>query len=288
MIVDRTGGKWLALLLLSGALLFSHTARGQEFSVMSYNIRFDNPEDGENAWEHRKDFLISQIAYHRPDLLGIQEGLHHQVQAMDKGLADYAYIGRGRDPGTEQGEYSAVFYRTDRLELLSEGTFWLSETPGIPSRGWDAALNRICTYGMFREKESGHRILFFNTHFDHIGAKARSESVKLLLKQARELNPENLPVILAGDLNLEPEALPIKELSLQLEDTRTIASDRAHGPEGTWNGFDLTQAVKRRIDYIFVSPGRFEVLRQLTLSETTGTGYPSDHFAVMATLAWRD
>lgn len=255
---------------------------------MSYNIRFDNPDDGDNAWDHRKDFLISQIAYHRPDLLGIQEGLLHQVEAMDEGLPDYAYIGRGRDEGTNQGEYSAVFYRTDRLELLSEGTFWLSETPGVPSRGWDAALNRICTYGVFREKASGRRVLFFNTHFDHIGAKARSESVHLLLKQARKLNPENIPVILSGDLNLEPDTLPIRELSLQMEDTRMAAGDRAHGPAGTWNGFDRSLDVTRRIDYIFVSPGRFEVLRQLTLSETTGTGYPSDHFAVMATLAWLD
>ncbi len=255
---------------------------------MSYNIRFDNPDDGENAWPNRKAFLISQLSYHAPDLVGIQEGLLHQVEAMDRGLPDYAYIGRGRDEGADQGEYSAIFYRTDRLDLIREGTFWLSETPTLPSRGWDAALNRICTYGLFREKASGRRFMLFNTHFDHIGTKARSESVALILRQTRDLNPDNLPVILTGDLNLEPDAPPIQQLSLQMEDTRIVAGDKAHGPDGTWNGFDRTLHVTSRIDYVFVSPGHFEVLRQLTLSETTGTGYPSDHFAVLATLAFTE
>lgn len=261
---------------------------GQQLKAMTYNVRFDNPGDGENAWEHRKDYLISQIAWHAPDLVGTQEALLHQLEDMDAGLPRYAFFGRGRDAGSQQGEYSAVFYRTDRLDLEASGTFWLSETPQTPSRGWDAALNRICTYGRFRHRDSGLRFYLFNTHFDHRGQQARQESVKLILAQISERNPEGLPVILTGDLNLEPEDPAILRLSRQMQDTRVLAGGSAYGPEGTFNGFDCARPANRRIDYVFVSPGGFGIIRYATLSDTTGKGFPSDHFPVLATLSWPD
>ena len=256
----------------------------QQVKVLTYNIRFDNPGDSLDAWPHRKEYLIRQIAFYAPDVFGTQEGLVHQLEAMDEGLPGYAFFGKGRDRGDRSGEYSAVFYNTSSLVLEREGMFWLSPTPDVPSKGWDAALNRICTYGRFRMSEGGRRFYLFNTHFDHLGEAARMHSVRLILEKIREINTDGLPVVLTGDLNLEPDSGPIRELAAQMEDTRILAGDRAFGPEGTFNGFDCTQPATRRIDYIFCSPGDFRVLRQATLSETTGRGYPSDHFPVWAEL----
>ena len=167
---------------------------------------------------------------------------------------------------------------------MKSETFWLSETPDQPSKGWDAALNRICTYGLFRHRESGRTFYVFNTHFDHIGEQARLESAGLILRKIQELNREGYPAILMGDLNLEPDSPPILQLSGNLEDAYVKAGESAFGPPGTFNGFDRNQPATRRIDYIFVSPGDFEVSGHAIWSEPYGRGYPSDHFPVMADL----
>ena len=261
---------------------------GQELTAMSYNIRYDNPGDGRDSWDQRKDFLIGQIAYHAPDVVGTQEGLLHQLQDMEGGLDGYAFFGRGRDPGDDQGEHTAVFYNTRQLELLEEQTFWLSETPEVPSKGWDAALNRVCTYGKFRHRPSGREFYLFNTHFDHVGEAARKESVGVILRQMARVNTAGLPVVLMGDLNLEPDSAPIRQLAASMDDAHALAGQAAYGPPGTFNGFDCTQPVTRRIDYIFIGPGSFTVRSHAILSEFTGSGFPSDHFPVMARLEFSE
>lgn len=273
--------------ILFFALLATHGALpAQDLRVMTYNIRFDNPGDGPDAWPNRKDHLVAQVAHYRPEVLGTQEGLVHQLEAMEAGLKGYRFFGVGRDRGDREGEHTAIFYREDRVELVKSETFWLSETADRPSRGWDAALNRICTYGQFRQRESGRVFYVFNTHFDHMGEQARLESARLLVRKIAELNREGYPVILLGDLNLEPDSGPIRELAENLEDAYSRAGEAAYGPPGTFNGFDCTQPVTRRIDYVFLSPGHFEVTGHAILSETTGNGFPSDHFPVMADLSF--
>ena len=135
------------------AVIFSIPATAQ-LSVMSYNIRFATESDGENAWSRRKEYLASQVAFYEPGILGVQEALPEQLEFLDEELEDYKWFGEGRD-GKDKGEFSAIFYNTQKFEVVDMNTFWLSETPHRISRGWDAALNRICTYGLFREKSSG-------------------------------------------------------------------------------------------------------------------------------------
>lgn len=271
-------------LLLPILVGIATTITAQDLRVMTYNIRFDNPADSLNSWTHRREYLVAQVAHYAPDVLGTQEGLIHQLQAMEQGLEGYRLFGVGRDRGDREGEHTAIFYRGDRLELLGSGTFWLSETPDRPSRGWDAALNRICTFGQFRNRETGQAFYVFNTHFDHIGQQARLESVRLILQKISEFNREGYPAVLLGDLNLEPASPPIQELASDLEDAHTLAGAAAYGPRGTFNGFDCTQPATRRIDYVFLSPGDFEVKNHSILGETTGFGFPSDHFPVLADL----
>src|SRR4030042_3072997 len=144
-MVNKT--TFITVLLLMTCCCF--TGYAQEINVITYNIRFDNPGDGENRWDARKESLVRLLRDHDPDVFGIQEGLIHQVRYLDSILADYSFIGKGRDDGIDAGELCAVFYKKTRFALLQQGLFWLSETPGVPSRGWDAALNRLCVFGVF-------------------------------------------------------------------------------------------------------------------------------------------
>lgn len=272
-------GRFLILLIMSFGVLTNIS--GQAIKVITYNIRYDNPNDGENRWDNRKSYLTDQIKFNEPEFLGIQEGLLHQVSFIDSTLPEYSYIGVGRNEGKLDGEFSAVFYNTTKFNLIKGSTFWLSETPEVPSKGWDAALNRICTYGLFENKYSKEKVWIFNTHFDHRGVEARRESTKLIIQKINELNSEKYPVVLMGDLNLEPNTEAIKYLSKELVDSR-YASEITFGPNGTFNGFDFSKPVTRRIDYIFVSYGNIEVMRYAVLSDSKECRYPSDHLPVFA------
>lgn len=270
-------GKYLFLLLMSFGILINISA--QSIKVITYNIRYDNPKDGENRWDNRKDFLVNQIKFNEPDFLGIQEGLLHQVSFIDSVLTQYKYIGVGRNEGKLDGEFCALYYNTEKFNLLKGSTFWLSETPDVPSKGWDAALNRICTYGLFENNSSKEKMLVFNTHFDHRGVEARIQSTKLIVEKINELNSGKYPVVFMGDLNLEPNSEAIKYLSTKLIDSKN-ASKIVFGPTGTFNGFNFSEPVSRRIDYIFVSQGNVEVLKYAVLSDSEDCRYPSDHLPV--------
>lgn len=261
-------------------LLISIDSISQSFKLMTYNIRYDNKNDGENQWSKRKDFLSSQIAFFEPDILGIQEGLHHQVGYLESVLTDYKYIGIGRDDGKEKGEYSAIFYKSDKFEVLKQNTFWLSETPNEISVGWDASMERICTYALFKDKDSKQQFWVFNTHFDHIGKEARTKSSELIIKKVNDNNKKQFPVILMGDFNLLPKSEPIQYLSENLFDSKTVSKLPTFGPEGTYNGFKFNEPIKNRIDYIFVSKKNIEVKKYAVLTDSKNFKYPSDHLPV--------
>jgi endonuclease/exonuclease/phosphatase family metal-dependent hydrolase len=256
---------------------FTH-AWGQAYTAMTFNIRYDNPSDGADNWVHRKQDMLDFILKLKPSVFGIQEGLAHQVGYLDSGLSGYKYFGVGRDDGKEKGEYCAIFYHVDQHELIKSGTFWLSETPHQISVGWDAAMERICTYGMLEDKSNGQKFWVFNTHFDHRGAIARKHSADLIVKKIREINSELLPVILMGDFNAEPEAPPIKVILDSMEDGKQIA-EAAKGSEGTFNGFK-GPTESRRIDYIFTSKFAVEEYNHMD-ARTRKNRNLSDHLPVI-------
>ncbi len=267
--------------ILALAICFFQGAIAQSYKVMTYNIRYDNPNDGDNQWSKRKAFLSNQIAYNNPDVFGIQEGLEHQVKYLDSIFTEYNYVGVGRDDGKTKGEYSAIFYNKERLSILSEGTFWLSETPNKISIGWDASMERICTYGLFKIKDSDQRFWVFNAHFDHIGNVAREKSAELIIKKIKEFNINNLPVIVMGDFNLKPETKPIQLFSKVLNDTKNVSALKPFGPTGTYNGFNFNKPVSNRIDYVFTSKKNIKVLKYAVLSDNKECKYPSDHLPVI-------
>ncbi|HRI60760.1 MAG TPA: endonuclease/exonuclease/phosphatase family protein [Saprospiraceae bacterium] len=256
-------------------------------TALTYNIRYDNPGDGEDAWPKRRDFLAGQLRFHAPDIFGIQEGLHRQVEYLSEQLPAYTRVGVGRDDGKEGGEYSALFFLKKRFGLLASGTFWLSETPDTVSKGWDAALPRICTFAHLHDSLSGKKLWVFNTHFDHIGKEARRRSAELILWKIKEKNTAGEPVILMGDLNAEPQEEPIAVLIRTLRDARSVSEEPPFGPEGTFNAFKFHDPVQRRIDYIFLNDTGLKVKQHAVLSDSRDCHYPSDHLPVLARLAWR-
>ncbi len=178
---------------------------GQEMTVMSYNIKYDNVNDTVNNWNNRKQAMVRLIKHYNPQVFGTQEALYYQTTYLDSSITCYAYVGIGRDDGTQKGEYTAIHYDSTKLKVLATDTFWLSKTPDKVSVGWDAALERICTYALFQNSITKNRFYVFNTHFDHVGKTARAKAAQLIISKIRELNTQKLPCILMGDLNLTPD-----------------------------------------------------------------------------------
>ncbi len=255
---------------------------GSDISVMSYNIRYDNPNDGKDRWNNRRNSIVTFIQNAEPDIIGMQEVLHGQLQFISNQITDYSYIGVGRDDGKIKGEYSPIFYRKKTLVLQESHTFWLSETPDSISVGWDAALPRICTYARFEHKNTQKQFWVFNTHFDHRGEEARKQAADLILRTIKEVNKTQIPVILTGDFNLTPDTVPIQQLQQQMEDVMygVLPSAKDYG---TFNGFELVPSESQRIDYIFQKGFVHKKAKHLWI-KTPQKRWASDHHPVYAQL----
>lgn len=264
------------LLFLIPAALFS-----QQMNIVSYNIRLNTPSDGENAWPNRIEMVTGLLQFHEADIFGLQEALYNQIQDIEKAFPGYEWFGVGRDDGEKAGEFSPIFYNKSKFILYEQGTFWLSETPEVPSKGWDAALNRIVTWGRFQSKVTGKQFLVLNTHFDHVGVEARKNSALLIEKKIREMTRDkNLPVILTGDFNLTPDQEPIILLKKFLKDSYDVTEQPPYGPFGTYNGFKIDADLSnRRIDFVFVHGG-INVLKYAALADFKNHRFPSDHLPV--------
>ncbi len=248
--------------------------------VMSYNIRFNNPDDGDNHWDFRKETIANFILEEQPDVFGMQEVTHAQLLDLIEEWSEYDYLGVGREDGMTKGEYTHVFYKTVKYKVLDFNTFWLSETPDTISVGWDAALERICSYAHLEANKNGKRFWIFNTHFDHRGEKARAAAAKLLVNKIEQLNFSNDPVLLTGDFNLEPNSLPIKEITSHFKDVYYSSND-GQAQKATFNGFDETSFGNKRIDYIFYDQFSVEEASHVALKTKWGR-WASDHHPVKA------
>ena len=238
----------LAMLQLSAQML-----------VGSYNIRYKNGGDSVkgNVWDKRCQVLCDQVNFMSPDIFGAQEVLHGQLLDMLARLDGYDYIGVGRDDGKTSGEYAAIFYRTDRLRLLDQGNFWLSETPDRPGLGWDAACVRVCSWGKFARQTGtdDDAFYFFNLHMDHVGVVARREAARLIVSQVAAI-AQGAPVIITGDFNVDQtnEIYSTFTGSGLLKDAYHAARLR-FAENGTFNSFDGNLFTTSRIDHVFVSMG---------------------------------
>ena len=268
------------LIGISIIIIGSSKIHSQSHLIMSYNIRYDNSWDDLNNWEIRKDKVIEIFTDHGPGIIGIQEGLINQIQYIDSSLINYDHFGVGRDDGKSKGEFCSIFYDRNRYILNDHSTFWLSEMPDHVSVGWDAALERICTYGLFKDRKSGDSFWVFNTHFDHMGLVAREKSSKLILDKMDKVNHENLPTILMGDFNSMPKSQPIKKIKSKLFDGLDISVKELNGPIGTYNAFNTDLPIEKRIDYIFVNDFKVDAYTHIN-DRLNDNRHISDHLPVL-------
>lgn len=254
---------------------------------MTFNIRYNEPKDGVNAWANRKTKVADVIRFHKADLIGVQEAQNNQLKDLETLLPDFAWRGVGRTDGREDGEYSAIFYRKSRFKLFETETFWLSETPEkAGSKGWDADFPRIVTWAKFEDKNTKKIFYLFNTHFDHRGEKARIESAKLLLARIPKI-AGNAPFVVTGDFNAKEDTNVYKILTgkedvgaFELLDARYVSINGHFGGNSTFNSFKELEP-DRRIDYIFVGEN-IKVIEHGILSDRWDGLWASDHLPVLA------
>ncbi len=271
------------LFLLSCLSIFSvsQAQKKAPINVISYNIRYNNTGDGINAWPNRKENVKALLKFYDADIVGVQEAMAEQFDYL-KENSDFDAVGVGRDDGIRKNEFSGIYFKKDRFVKKETGNFWLSTTPDVPSKGWDAALNRVCTWVRLYDKLNKKEFIFFNTHFDHVGVQARIESAKLIKQKIQELAPK-LPVVFTGDLNVTPETDAIATIKTFLMDAKEITTEAPYGPTGTFNSFDWNSPLKNKIDYIFVNKG-FKVQKFAVLTDSKDKRYYSDHLPVFARL----
>ena len=274
--------------LIALATACGSSAQRDPLRVMTFNMRYDNPEDGVNNWKFRYEEAARVILEQGIDLLGAQELLINQLNDMKCLLKDYTAVGVAREDGHEKGEHSAIFFRKDRFKLVDSGNFWLSETPEVAgSFGWDAACVRIATWAVLKDRR-GKEILFMNTHLDHEGETARREGVGLLLERIESL-AEGRPVVLTGDFNAKPDSEVIRTLlsSGVLRHTRDLTCE-VKGTTWSFHNYGrLPEEERPLIDYVFVNEG-FVVKTYEVLPETSEGKFISDHAPVVVDLCYEE
>lgn len=276
---------FLALILLAAFSSIFGQFGSNNVRVMSFNIRYDEPQDGVNAWSNRKQKVADVIRFHKADLVGVQEALLTQLRDLERILPDMAWCGVGRTDGKEEGEYSAILYRRSRFQIQECSTFWLSPTPDVAgSKGWDAALPRIVTSAKFGDRGSKKTFIHLNTHFDHVGQSARVESSKLILQRISQIAGK-LPFVLTGDFNVVESNEAYKNIVDGMSDARYVSVNPHFGGDSTWSGFKAIES-GRRIDYVFVRTG-MKVVEHGILADQWNGLWASDHFPVLAEIEIR-
>lgn len=258
----------------------------QSLTIMSFNIRYDNPRDGINTWNNRKEMVVETIISEEADIIGMQEVLLSQQKYLEEKLLDYDHYAVGRDDGKTQGEMGSIFFLKERFDVLTKATFWLSETPDeIGSKGWNAVLPRIVSWVKFHDRENDRDFFFFNTHFSHVGEEARAGSAKLLVNKVAEI-ARDYPVVISGDFNCTKESNPYSIITdenkgqLTLYDTHFISETEHYGGLNTINGFGR-QGKEAIIDYLFCNSS-FKVNSHGILTIKKDSVFISDHYPVVA------
>ena len=270
-----------ALLLFTiGSLAAKEPVKPASVTTMTFNIRYGTAEDGTNSWYYRGGAVMEMISDQKPDIIGMQEVLRDQMDVLKEYL-DYKCIGVGREDGKKGGEHMCIFYNPKTVKIVKWGTYWLSETPDKPSKGWDAACYRTATWALVKHKESGKMFYMVNTHLDHVGKEARKKGLELIIERIGTMNKEDYPLILSGDFNVTSDDETLAPLKGKLRNVRDWAFKTDDG--ATYNAWGHKEK-EAMIDHIFASGFSscpvFEVVRKPFLERK----FISDHYPVKATL----
>lgn len=262
--------------------MFSVSVSAQEadtepLKVMSYNIRFGEGKDGTNSWQFRYLATKKMIDDQMPDVFGLQEAMAYQVLFIKEYCRSYSCVGVGREDGRKKGEHTSIFWNKKKISRLKWGTIWLSETPERPSLGWDAACFRTATWALMKDKRTGNKFYFVNTHLDHKGKKARENGLLLIMDKMSEINKKGYPVVLVGDFNMKPEDPVIIRQDGRMDNVRKMAAKTDR--KCTYNGWGKNNEI---LDYIYCSGfSAYEEYSTIT-KKYDGRTFVSDHYPIFA------
>jgi endonuclease/exonuclease/phosphatase family metal-dependent hydrolase len=281
---------WCAIFLIATNAAVSPLvfAANDALRVMSFNIRYGTANDGDNAWDRRKELVAETIRTYEPVLVGLQECLGFQAEYLVEQLPEYKWFGVGRE-ADGSGERMAVLYRPDVLNPLETGNLWLCKTPNVPgSSSWNSACNRMVTWGKFYRHADGRMVYFFNTHFDHRSEEARRGAAGVLAEQVNRIAGDE-QVIVTGDFNARAEAsVPWQTVVDAGFRDAWLEADAQEGPSVTWSGFKAPkEETDRRIDWI-LTRGALDVRQCETVAFNRDGRYPSDHFPVFAEIVFAE
>lgn len=265
-----------AAMIMSLPLLQAQESEG--LKVMSYNIRLGSAQDGTNSWALRYTATGEMLEDQKPDVFGVQEALEYQVRYIEE-MCGYESVGVGRENGKKEGEHMSIFWNKKAVSMLKWGTFWLSETPEKPSKGWDAECFRTATWALMKDKKTGKKFYFVNTHLDHKGTEAQKNGLKLIVDRITEINPDGLPMVLTGDFNMEPSNPNLAELDARMQSARKIAAQT--DSHATYNGWGKSSTM---IDYIYVSGFSSCPEYQTVTKRYEDRKFISDHYPIFARL----
>ena len=270
------------LILFAAALsLFACRQAPTPIKVMTFNVRVGKANDQENSWQYRRKAATDMILDQHPAVFGVQEAVDFQLDYILEQCPMYKCVGVGREDGVKDGEHMSVFYDTTRIALKDWGTYWLSETPDVPSKGWDAACKRTATWTLLKDLACNKEFFFVNTHLDHIGEEARRNGLALIVERIGQMNPNGSPMILTGDFNVFPDDPCLTDLRGIMSDVWETAPEVDEGP--TWHDWGKGTDT-RHIDYIFYSGyTKCTSLTRLTKSYDNAP-FVSDHYPVIAVL----
>jgi endonuclease/exonuclease/phosphatase family metal-dependent hydrolase len=266
---------------ISQTLAAKDDNESQELKVMSYNIRMGSANDGTNSWQFRFPATLEMIKDQKPDVFGVQEALENQLITITENIKEYKQVGVGRDNGKKKGEFMSIFWNTKTVSLVKWGTFWLSETPDKPSKGWDAACFRTATWALMKDKKTGRKFYFVNTHLDHKGKEAQKNGLMLIIDRIASINPDGYPMVLTGDFNIKPNDPAIAELDKKMSSARKIAEKTDNNR--TFNSWGKA-ADDMIIDYIYVSGFSSCPEYQTVTRSYFKKKYISDHYPIFARL----
>ena len=277
--------KKITFILLAALAVLPQTVSGKKvpgpdtLSVMSFNIRMGEGKDGTNSWQYRCPATIYMLRDKHPDIFGLQEAYDYQVLFIKENLREYNNVGVGREDGKHKGEHMSIFYNKKKVSLLKWGTFWLSDTPGKPSKGWDAACIRTATWALMKDKRSGRKFYYVNTHLDHVGKEAQKNGLALIVEKIKEMNPDNLPMVLTGDFNVVSSDPVLSDLNRIMKNAR-VSAERTDNLN-SFNGWGKSSSI---IDYIyysgFASCPKFETIQK----KYGDFPFISDHYPIKAVL----
>ena len=271
------------LLALSfSALLGAKEPSGPaQLTVMSYNIRYGDAQDGTNSWQYRYPASYSMIMDQQPDILGLQEALDYQVKFLEEYCKNYKCVGVGRENGKHEGEHMSIFYNKKKIRLIKWGTFWLSETPSKPSLGWDGACYRTATWALMEATSSNRKFFYVNTHLDHVGVEARKNGLALIQQKIAELNPEGYPVVVTGDFNMTQDSPELEEFGKSMSNARKTAMKTDNNI--TYHGWGKKEA-SQQIDHIYYNGFSSCMVFEVVTKSYNTLKYISDHYPVKAVL----